>query len=493
MKHGLLFLIILFSLSVSAQERNVRDDFFREAEQSRNDFKKEWRQSKQDYIAFRNQANLEYIENLKQAWKEFAAYKKIPQPKDDTVPPIIYEGKEEQEQESKEVPVVEVVPVVKTQPQPEPIAPIIENNLADNTIEISLYQTKIAVRVPKDHTIHLAQLSENSIVDAWGKLSGEDFSNLIHDCLNARKSLALSDWAYIKFLQLVSEKLYGKSNEAVLLQAYIYAQSGYSMRLAYGNKNRLYLLVESQYELYELSYFVISKRKFYPLNCEEQQLFISDAGFQTEKAMSLQIPYEQKFQYTPSKSKEYTSREGMKVKCEVNINDIDFYNTYPTGQLGEDFGTRWATYANVPMNKKIRDTFYPQIKLYLTGLSEKESVGKILNWVQTSFEYKKDDLVWGHDRAFFPSETLYYPYCDCEDRSILFSRIVRDVLHLDVVLLYYPGHLATAVHFNEDVKGDYLMVKGKKYIVCDPTYIGAPVGDTMPNMNNQSAKVIVLN
>lgn len=32
-----------------------------------------------------------------------------------------------------------------------------------------------------------------------------------------------------------------------------------------------------------------------------------------------------------------------------------------------------------------------------------------------------------------------------------------------------------------------------KFLVCDPTYIGAPIGMTMPSMDNQSAKVIVLN
>ncbi|MBR4564115.1 MAG: hypothetical protein IKO26_06670 [Paludibacteraceae bacterium] len=43
------------------------------------------------------------------------------------------------------------------------------------------------------------------------------------------------------------------------------------------------------------------------------------------------------------------------------------------------------------------------------------------------------------------------------------------------------------------LNGDYLLVNGKKFIVCDPTYIGAPVGYTMPNMDNKTAKVIILN
>ena len=102
--------------------------------------------------------------------------------------------------------------------------------------------------------------------------------------------------------------------------------------------------------------------------------------------------------------------------------------------------------------------------------------------------------MWGYDRAFFAEETLYYPYCDCEDRSILFTRLIRDLLGLKCILVYYPGHLASGVHFTEDVKGDYISVDGERYTICDPTIIGAgaPVGRTMSTMNNSTAHVIVL-
>lgn len=125
-------------------------------------------------------------------------------------------------------------------------------------------------------------------------------------------------------------------------------------------------------------------------------------------------------------------------------------------------------------------------------MSEREAVGILLNWVQTAFEYRYDNQVWGRDRAFFAQETLYYPYSDCEDRAILFSRLVRDLVGLDVVLLYYPGHLATAVAFSKEEKGDYLTYKQRRYVVCDPTCINAGVGRTMPNMNNQQAQIIAL-
>lgn len=116
----------------------------------------------------------------------------------------------------------------------------------------------------------------------------------------------------------------------------------------------------------------------------------------------------------------------------------------------------------------------------------------LINFVQTAFVYEYDEKVWGGDRAFFADETCYYPYCDCEDRSILYTRLIRDLLGLKTALVYYPGHLATAVHFTEKIQGDYLLLNGESFLICDPTYIGAPIGMTMPDMDNKKAKVILL-
>lgn len=86
-------------------------------------------------------------------------------------------------------------------------------------------------------------------------------------------------------------------------------------------------------------------------------------------------------------------------------------------------------------------------------------------------------------------ESLHYRYCDCEDRSVLFSILVRDLLGLDVVLLHYPGHLATAVDFGGGVSGDCIDLDDGRYLVCDPTYIGAPVGMAMSDCKRQRAQV----
>lgn len=44
-----------------------------------------------------------------------------------------------------------------------------------------------------------------------------------------------------------------------------------------------------------------------------------------------------------------------------------------------------------------------------------------------------------------------------------------------------------------DVTGDYLNLSDGRYVVCNPTYINADVGETMPNHDNSTAKVIRIN
>ena len=177
----------------------------------------------------------------------------------------------------------------------------------------------------------------------------------------------------------------------------------------------------------------------------------------------------------------------------INQNLISFYNTYPTSIVDDNIMTKWSIYANTPLAKDVKEQLYSQLKPVINDKTQLEAVNILLNWVQTGFEYEYDDKVWDGDRVFFAEESLNYPFCDCEDRSILFTRLVRDFLGLKCILVFYPGHLAAAVHFTEAVNGDYIQLNGQKYIICDPTYINAPIGATMPGMDNPSAKVIVLN
>ena len=477
MRKRLLYILLLLPVFAEAQSFEEQYRAFRQAVQK-------------EYSDFREQANAEYADFLRAAWAYYRVSPAIPRPKDEPVPPVPYDDKQEQQnQEIKG----EVVPQPEPTPTPQPVAPIKENDGASRTVNLTYYGTPFSFRVPKEKTVSLPNIEAETLAAAWEELASDAYYNLLQDCLSARDRYKLCDWAYLSLLQQLAEALYGKSNAAVLLQAFIYANSGYQMRLAVTENGRLHMLIGSKYVFYDRGYYEIGGEKFFPLSEMTGEAAICNGAFENEKPLSLLIANEQHFASSLKPMPKRKAQSGLTATCSINQNLIDFYNTYPTGQYGDDFGTRWAAYANSPMDETIRKELYPQLMAAIRGVPEAQAVNLLLNWVQTAFEYEYDDKVWGGDRAFFPAESLHYPYCDCEDRSILFSRIIRDLLNLDVVLLYYPGHLATAVAFHQDIRGDYLTIDGRKFIVCDPTYIGAPVGATMPDMDNQTAKVICLN
>ena len=92
----------------------------------------------------------------------------------------------------------------------------------------------------------------------------------------------------------------------------------------------------------------------------------------------------------------------------------------------------------------------------------------------------------------FPEETINYPYSDCEDRSIMFSYLVKRLLNLDVIGVKYKDHIATAVAFSSKISGANFRYKDKRYTVSDPTYINANAGTIMPQYKNSKFKIISL-
>jgi len=441
-KNRILWILVFLPLTIQAQT----DGF----QKSYNSFKDKTRS---EYSNFRDEANQKYADFVRQAWKEYKTLPAIPKPKDEDKPPVVIRDRERKKPiESKPIPIKETITPTVPEPQPVPVAPIHEQpQPAEQWQTFSVYGTEMKVRVNDD----------------------------------------LGDWAYLNMLSTLAENYLGKSNEATLLMAYVYCQSGYQMRLATAN-GRLYMLYASEHLIYDKNYFQLDGVKYYPYQCDEKRMHICTVSFPQEKPLSLMISHQQDWGIVKSNGRKLTSKQYPSVAATVYVNKnlVDFYNSYPTSCIGGNFMTRWAMYANTPIDETVSSSLYPALRSKIKGLSEKEAMERLLNWVQTAFVYEYDDKVWGNDRAFFAE--LYYPYCDCEDRSILLSRLVRDLLGLRCVLIYYPGHLAMAVNFREEVKGDYILLNGQHYVVCDPTYIGAPVGVTMSGMDNSRATVILL-
>ena len=522
--------------------------FFMAAE-AQNSYMKEYEEFRKgaykEYEEFRKECMREYLEFMRAPWPKFEAKKPVEVPKVKPQPPVIYTEpdtlpdydklkklkgvninvdkpelvkKDKIDKEPIEMPVIPKDETVELDlrdlgnpiaigggvirlkkevyMQPKPLVPI-EEDLSLNTPDYSfdVFGTECEVRIDDACKFKLNGVTNDKVIKALNGMMTPQFDNLLHDCLEIRDKRKLSDWGYYMMLSSLVDNFYGKdSNEATLALAFLYMQSGYKMRLGQDG-NRLYMLICSKHNITGKSYFPIDGENYYNLRGPQaQRMSICQAKFPKESSLSLMIPYRQLLDMEQSPERTITSIRypDFSFNVKLNKNLIDFYNTYPSSTINNDFTTRWAMYANAPMDPEVVKTLYPQIKEKIKGMSNLEAMERLLNWVQTGFVYKLDDVVWGYDRAFFGEESLFYPYCDCEDRSILLSHLVRELLGLDTVLIYYPGHLAMAVDLQEASDGDYVQLDGRRFVVCDPTYIGARVGKTMPKMDNSQAKLILL-
>lgn len=400
-----------------------------------------------------------------------------------------------QEKQSKVIEAVVVPVVIEVKPQPKPQQPIIENKEAITPTSVMFYGTNMQVRWGNAKQFKLKSTSKKDISDAFLELTAKGYTNLIHDCLELRKQYKLCDWAYYKMLQAISEQACGKgTNEAVFMQGVLLNQSGYQMRFALEDNTKLHIMSRMDGFPYDRGYLTADGKLFFLMDgSKAKNLMVCDAAYPGEQMMSLSVAEQPLLSQTLSERRTVISRfVNVQADMAMNRNLMDFYNDYPTSYDGKDMMTRWAYYANTPVAKEISDKVYPQLRQQLGTMPKLQAANMLLNWVQMGLKYGYDDKVWGHDRAFFAEESFFYPFCDCEDRSILFSHLIRDLLDLDVVLVYYPGHLYTAVCFEQDVTGDYILVNGRKFTVADPTYYNANIGKTMSRMDNSKAKVILL-
>lgn len=444
------------------------------------------------YTGFRDSLNMEYTRFLRDSWGKVDASEPKRQPvKDFTLPPLEYDGKSTTEP-------VDIHPfemkLPEVSPRPSPIAPFEETVSGSGRTEpVKFYGIEEQVRLPEEQALFLGSLDNSAIADAWEKLNRSGIDNTISDCLRIRDKYDLCDWAYLQLLESVG-KAYGRDrNEATLLMALLYSQSGYQMRIG-KDRDRLILLFGSLHKIYEKGYYIVDGISFYPYGDTPRTMEICRGSYPGETPMSLLIEKEQRLGGALTAPHTYTSSRypGVTAVARVPEQLLAFYTSYPTSSIGDNPVTRWAIYANTPLAQATRETLYPQLREALQGSTKLDAANRLLNWVQTGFEYAFDSDIWGEDRAFFAEETLFYPYNDCEDRSILFSRLVRDLLGLEVALVYYPDHLATAVRFDSEVEGATVTIDGKKFVVCDPTFVGAPVGRQMPNLDHSNVTAVIL-
>ncbi len=446
-------------------------------------------QIKNEFGVYKEQQDREFANFLKGQWSEFQTSQgkvrlKEPEPKEAPVaPPPVPAISQKPAAVTPPITPAAVEPAivpVTPPPPPQPRPVTVGNNELDlvffgNAVKLGFDPKWKSYRLP-------GGANPETMSDFWTVMSGSQYEQTIQTMINVRHDLKLDDWGFVTLWRDVAKALQPeRKSEQNLLLWFFLVKSGYDVRLGYYDAD-VFLFVAIKQPVYATKYTKVNNQTYYAALSEDHgnniRAFYSYKSDYPTKLNALDIK-SAATGFTRPVSAQRTLEfdyKGQLVKLNVTYDRrlIEYFESFP--QI--DF----EVYFDTDSSSLLRQGLLPQLKNYTSAMSEDEAANFLLAFVQHAFAYKTDIDQFGYQKCFFIEESIYFPYNDCKDRSVIFAWLVRELLGIKVIGLLYPGHMATAVELKQINEG-YATVfyQGKRFVIADPTYINASVGMPMPS------------
>ncbi len=349
--------------------------------------------------------------------------------------------------------------------------------IAQNTKGLSLEYFGTTLYFTIDNKLKKARFypqNRNGIINSFGVFASSDNEVLLHEIKEVCNSMLLNDWGLYLLVQKISGKIFYDFDDRKLFAWFLLNKLGYDTKVAL-NDEHIILLSRTKQDIYDAPTYKIASKKYYMLSKE----------FTPENVYTYEHNYpnaHKTLDFTLSKlpllaqkraSKHRIFSVGAKkyeVNYSYNKNLIDFMNTYPQ--------VSYAVYFNTPLEAQTLQEIEHSFKPYLDGKKMNFGINLLLRFVQKAFGYERDQEQFRKEKVMFAQETLYYDKSDCEDRATLYARLVKKFFGISVVGVKYANHMATALYI--PIKGETVHVNSRRYVIADPTYINANVGEAMP-------------
>lgn len=389
-----------------------------------------------------------------------------------------------------------IVPPVVVEPKPKPPvvrepAPSYRPSQDPTGIRISFYGKVLDIPFDKKlRTIAKRPINSKSIANWWEAVAQTDYKKSLKYMQISAKKMNIGDWGYVNIVERFAAKLLGDIPERKLMVWFFLNKAGFDTRLGYSKDGVVKVMIPTDRKLFGVPFYTFSGKRYYVVDVFGKQeptesLYTYNGSYPGAKKRIVftKMPYP-RLGFAGFSRELSFDIDGKKqtIKAIANRYNVAYLNNFPQAEL--------AVYTGATTPEWIDKTILPELKKLVKGKDAKQAVDTILRFVQTAFEYKTDDKQFGREKFLFAEETIFYPYSDCEDRSVLFAYLVRRLTDLDVVMLDFPGHIAAAVNLGKFNTGAVLEYKGKKYTVTDPTYINATAGMVMPRYKNSSPVII---
>lgn len=430
------------------------------------------------FESFKEAKDKAFNSYLKEQWKEYTGF----------ISPELYKkSKPKNIEKGYEKKIKSIGPRINI-----PKVKVVENNqseTAPKSIEVvkndfifDFFGTQLGFDI--DHKIKDVRFypkNQNGIIGFFNVLATSDYESIVYKIQTVSKEMALNDWGVYQLVAKLAKTIFTKPDEEKLFRWFILSKLSYDTKVALV-QHHIVLLQNTQQIVYATPRYKIGDVYYYALdhhNTNERlgRLYTYGKKYpEANKKLNFQMETTPNFVNNMIDKKfSFSNRaEAFKFDIELNKNLIDFMGTYP--QVDYD------VYFNATLDKDVYTQVSQQVRSYINGKKASYGLNFLLHMVQKSFVYQRDDEQFGSNKVMFAEETLFYDRSDCEDRAVLFAKLVRKLFNYGVVGVKYPDHMSTALYI--PIEGDKIKLGSRRYVIADPTYINANVGINMPKYKN---------
>lgn len=465
---------------------------------AQSDFEAWMEQQNQQFDNWKSQQDKEFSQFLEKGWSYYETEssaeldenpkpENIPNPVDQSCPDLIVGEIVDIAIDLEELKPPEIA-TIEEEVQNEQIMYAVSKG--NETLKFEHWGLKFYLNYNKNMQIEaLTTFSSSTIASFWSKISNTDFEVIHKDLLKMKDKFILNDWAFCQLIYRAGNEIYKDPNMANLFTWFILTKSGYDSKVGY-NEEEVYLLLATRNNIYGNPHLKLEEKDYYALDLGDRQsqplnMYTYEGSYpDANDLIDLSIESSPYFDEVLVERKlSFSYLDSMyTIVVQQNQTLVEFLSEYPATDL--------SVYFESEISPQLKKSLLEGLIPILENRTETEALNIILRFVQTAFEYQTDDQQFGVENSLFPDETIYYDYCDCEDRSFLFSYLVKELLELKVIGLDYPGHIATAVEMKEAISGDKITYNGVEYLICDPTYINADIGVVMPQFADANPEII---
>ena len=347
------------------------------------------------------------------------------------------------------------------------------------------------VTLDMDNSIKNAKFyprNQNGIISFFDVLAHSDYEETLGEIVKRAKELHLNDWGKYLLIQKVSQEIYQRKDEQELYTWFILNKMRYDVKVGLSQKHIL-LLHYSKKIIYSTPCYIFKQKKYYVVSSYDKTKLPTVYTYSQNypnatKDLDLELhvlPNFKKDLHSKTLSFKHLGKS-YSITYKYDKNLIDFMATYPQAD--------YATYFNAAFSSDAYLQIAESIKRYIDGKKASVAINFVLHFVQKSFKYESDQSQFGREKVMFAYETLYYNSSDCEDRAILFAFLVKKLFHIGVVGVKYKNHMT--VGLNIPMQGDRVKYARHSYVIADPTYIDANIGQSMPEYKYKKPEQFIL-